>query len=298
MTTEIFVSERVVASNVELDPFRYGWRYLRHEYPDGNVEMEQVPLTLEDVLYPEVGDFVVHSKAHEDRCTYLTNVLSAQLVNDPASVVLHDVRIAWDIPGLRPNGPDIAVIRGVRETKNWATFDVAEERVRPALIIEVTSPETRSIDVSTKLEIYAQVGVPQYVIVDTRRGQHAETLHLLGYRLFRGGYEVQPPDERGWLWLDTVRLWLGLHDNEVYCYDETGHQLGDYTAIVAAFAEAEVRATTAEIRAQTEAQARAEAEVRAVTEAQARLEAEARARVAEGRLQALESELRRLRGDT
>lgn len=283
MTTEIFVSERIVAPEGELDPFRYGWRYLRHEDPDGNFEMEQVPLTLKDVLYPEVGDFVVHSKAHEDRCTYLTNVLTAQLVDEPASIVLHDVRIAWDVPGLRPNGPDIAVIRGVRETKNWSTFDVAEEGVRPALIIEVTSPETRSIDVSTKLEIYAQAGVPQYVIVDTRRGQYAETLHLLGYRLFGGGYEVQPPDERGWLWLDAVRLWLGLRDNEVYCYDEAGRQLGDYTAILAAFTEAEARATTAELRAQAETRARAEAE--------------ARASAAESRLQALESELQRLRGD-
>ena len=140
MATEVFVSERIVAPDGEIDPFRYGWRYLRNEDPDGNFEMAQVPLTLSDLLYPEVGDFVVHSKAHEDRCTYLANVFSAQLKDEPTAVVLHDVRVAWDVPGLRPNGPDIAIIHGLREIQNWSTFDVSKEGVRPALIIEVTSP--------------------------------------------------------------------------------------------------------------------------------------------------------------
>lgn len=275
MATEVFVSERIVAPDGEIDPFRYGWRYLRNEDPDGNFEMAQVPLTLSDLLYPEVGDFVVHSKAHEDRCTYLANVFSAQLKDEPTAVVLHDVRVAWDVPGLRPNGSDIAIIHGLREIQNWSTFDVSKEGVRPALIIEVTSPETRSIDVSTKLEIYAQAGVPQYVIVDTRRGQGRETLHLLGYRLIMGGYEVLHSDERGWLWLEAVGLWIGLRDNEVYCYDEAGKQLANYAAMATAYAEAESRAAS---------------------EAQARTEAESRASAAESRLQELETELRHLRG--
>src|SRR2546430_10454076 len=35
------------------DPYRYGWRYIQHDLPDGNFVVEQVPLTLEDVLHPE-----------------------------------------------------------------------------------------------------------------------------------------------------------------------------------------------------------------------------------------------------
>ena len=128
------------------DPYRYGWRYVRRELPEGGETFDQVPLTLEDVLYPEVGDFHVHSKAHEDMCTYLADVFSARSSDQPQAVVLHDVRVAWDVPELRPNGPDIAVIFGVREQRNWSTFDVAEEGVRPEVIIEVTSPETRSND--------------------------------------------------------------------------------------------------------------------------------------------------------
>ena len=43
------------------DPFRYGWRFVPRPTPDDPHHLEQVPLTLEDVLHPEVGDVIVHS---------------------------------------------------------------------------------------------------------------------------------------------------------------------------------------------------------------------------------------------
>ncbi len=81
----------------------------------------------------------MQSDLHHQLCTYLYDVLRAH----PGAIVISDVRIAWDVPGLRPYGPDIAVIVGVRERQNWRAFDVAQEGVRPVLIIEVTSPESR-----------------------------------------------------------------------------------------------------------------------------------------------------------
>lgn len=36
------------------DPFRYGWRFVPRPTPDNPHHLEQVPLTLEDVLHPEV----------------------------------------------------------------------------------------------------------------------------------------------------------------------------------------------------------------------------------------------------
>ena len=41
--------------------FRYGWRYVRIVRPDGTEDHDQVPLTLEDVLHPEVGDIMPES---------------------------------------------------------------------------------------------------------------------------------------------------------------------------------------------------------------------------------------------
>jgi len=130
------------AETVEADLFRYGWRHVQRELPDGTVDIDQIPLTLVDLLHPEAGDQVPHSFDHQRRMRYLCNVLAARLARDPTAVVLDDVRIAWDVPDLKPHGPDIMVIFGVRERKNWSTFHVADEGTRPTVIIEVTSPDT------------------------------------------------------------------------------------------------------------------------------------------------------------
>ncbi|WP_031461401.1 Uma2 family endonuclease, partial [Chloroflexus sp. MS-G] len=176
------------------DPFRYGWRYVRRPTPDDPDHLEPVPLTLEDVLHPEEGDFIVHSDRHETDRMYLTAVLRARLEAHGRAIVLSDVRVAWDVPNLRPHGPDVMVIPGLRERRDWSTFDVAEEGVRPALMIEITSPETRENDVVWKVAHYARAGVAQYVIVDNvgRRGERQ--LRLLDYRLVGETYRLQPSD--------------------------------------------------------------------------------------------------------
>lgn len=270
-TVEVLTSPAVGARHAldPADPFRYGWRYVRVDHLDETHEMRQQPLTLEDVLHPEEGDLVTHSDAHQRRRRYLCNALEAQLARDSTAVVLDDVRVAWDMADLKPHGPDIAVVLGVRERKNWSTFDVAREGVRPALIIEITSPETASIDRSNKLEEYDIAGVPLYIIVDTVMLRKEPTLRLLGYAQTANGYQVLPPDERGRLWLAPAKLWLGVEQNELVCYNEAGEPLGDYQDLATALAEESAARTAAEQRADT----------------------------AEAKLRELEAELRRLRGE-
>jgi len=251
------------------DPFGYGWRYVKRDLGEGDFTIETVPLTLEDVLHPEEGDQVTHSEAHQRRVRYLCNVFASRLVHDPAAVVLDDVRIKWDVPEVRPHGPDIMVIFGVRERKNWSTFDVAQEGVRPALIIELTSPETAGLDRSNKLEQYETVGVPLYVIIDAVTSRRQAGIRLMGYQLQQEVYQMLVPNEQGRLWLEPVRVWLSVAADEIVCYDEAGQPLGDYVALRTAL-EAEIRA---------------------------RAEAEARAATAEARVRELEAELRRLRGE-
>jgi Uma2 family endonuclease len=207
------------------DPFRLGWRYVRHEQPDGTEIWERVPLTLEDLLHPQEQAFIVQARIHHLLMEYLRMIFAARLAHDPTAVVLADVRIAWDVPGLKAHSPDVAVITGIRELKNWGTFDVAVEGVRPALIVEITSPATANFDRLTKLEEYELAGVPTYVIIDlvSRRGE--ARVRLFGHTLTPAGYQAMVADERGWLWLDTVRVWLGVANNEVVCYDEAGQPL-------------------------------------------------------------------------
>jgi Uma2 family endonuclease len=272
--------------------------------PNGKEKWERVPLTLEDILHPQVGDFRMQRDEHKRICNYLYNVLTAILAAIRGAVVLSDVRVAWDEPGPAPHGPDIAVIFNVRERKNWSTFDVVEEGTRPSLIIEVTSPNTRQLDLEDKVDEYAQAGVPFYAIVDIYEEQGVTQRRLLGYELTPAGYVEQMLNARGWLWLAPVHLWLALEGNQVVLYDEHSNLIEDYTPLKAAReaeaqarAEAEARAQEEARRADAEAQARAEAEARAQEEAR-RADAEAQARAeAEARARQLEAELRRLRGE-
>jgi colicin import membrane protein len=142
-----------------LDRFRYGWRYVRVVRPDGTEEFEQVPLTLEDVLHPKVGDFIVQSDPHDCDRAYLKAVSKARLEGDRTAIVLSDCRVDFNIPGVEPLGPDLAVFLGVRRRLMWSTFDVAEEGARPALVAEVTSPETRINDVELKVDYYRRARV-------------------------------------------------------------------------------------------------------------------------------------------
>jgi colicin import membrane protein len=255
--------------------FRYGYRYQRKKLPNGRVDYERVPLTLDDVLHPQFGDVHVLGDAHVHDCTYLLNVLEDRFAGDRSVKVLSDCGIYWDKPGLKHHSPDLAVIFGVKQRKKWDTFHVKTEKVRPSLIVEVTSRSTRVNDVNTKVKEYARAEVPHYVIADARSVKKKRRLTLIPYRLDGGVYQPVPLDEQGRAWLQPVGLWLGVKtdpdtggDRLVLIDPTTNEEIGDYTAI---------------------RQARDEAEARAEAAAQARIQAEAEVRE-------LKAELRRLRG--
>jgi len=287
------------------DRYRYGWRFVRRKRPDGRIVVVQVPLTLEDLLHPREGDVILETDYHDTDRAFLKAVFKRALADDPSAVVLSNCLIKWDVPRLRGHGPDLVVIKGVRRpNRDWSRFDVAKEGVRPALIVEITSPGTRRNDVDYKVKHYHRARVPLYVIVDVRQQRGRRHVELIGYRWAPAGYERIPLDEHGRLWLEPVQLWLGIEDGRVACYDRHGNKIGDYTALSQAQEEAEKQAKAeAEARKQAEKQARAEARARkqaekqAQAEAKARARAEERSRAAEARLRQLEAELRRLRGE-
>ena len=133
----------VLVPDDRFHPFRYGFRYVRQVNAQGAEEWQQAPLTLDDVLHPHEGDVVIQNAPHARRCRYLADIFEGQLAGDPSAVVLNDVLVIWDVPDMKPHAPDITVILGVRQHKEWSRFLVADEGVRPALIVEVTSPSTQ-----------------------------------------------------------------------------------------------------------------------------------------------------------
>ena len=229
--------------------FAYGYREVRVRLPDGRARSKRVPLTLEDVLHPRFGDVHMLGDPHADDCTYLRTVLKARHADDPSVAVFSDCGIYWDIPRLRHHSPDLAVIFGVKRRKDWKTFRVRDEGVRPSLIIEVTSPKTRVNDVKTKVEQYARAKVPHYVIADVdEEDDGRRRLTLIAYRLAGDAYERVPLDDRGRAWLEPVGLLLGVRvnpetggDRVVLIDPETDQEIGDYTQVNRALVDAEAR---------------------------------------------------------
>jgi len=281
----------------QVDPYKYGWRYVPRTNLDGEIYFEQVPLTLEDVLHPQEEDFHMHTYDHENIVHYLATVCRKQLVADPSAFVLADVRVAWKKINVA-HGPDIAVVFGVKEKKNWSTFYETVEGTRPCLIIEVTSPETRRNDLIDKVTEYAQAGVEYYIIVDI----HKNKCSLRGYELTPLGY-VPLKATQGRLWLKPVRLWLALGaDDEIECYDQRGQLILEYTEVEKAWQKAELRAEAESKRAETESKRaeteskRAETESKRAETESKRAETESKRAEAEAEARAkLEAELRELK---
>ncbi len=191
--------------------------------------------------------------------------------------MLSDCLVNWGVLGIRNHSPDISVFTDLKRPppERIGIFDLATSGGCCRLAIEIVSPDTRTNDVVHKVAEYYQAGVPVYVIVDQEREDGPRELR--GYQWTPTGYAPIPLNAQGRLPLPSLGLHLGMRANRVVCYDaQTGEEIGDYTQV-------------------DEARQR-EAEARRAAEAQARREAEAR-QTAEARLQELEAELRRLRGE-
>jgi Uma2 family endonuclease len=225
------------------EPFAHGWRFVERVKPDGTVIVEQEPLTAEEAMHPQEGDQVTESTLHDLWRGYLGDVFRAQVADDPTIAVLSNVRVEWGDADIPPYGPDVAVMTGVRQQREWRTFDIAREAAQPALIVEITSPSTAAADRSTKLEAYERAGVTTYVIVDAVGQRGRPHVRLVGFQLADGGYDVAQPDQRGWLWLAPARVWLGIEHGRPRCYDEAGGPIPDYLEQAARIAalEAELR---------------------------------------------------------
>jgi len=198
------------------DPFRYGSRWRKVRLPNGEVTEQQIPLTAEDLLDPELGDEVPQSEAHFEFLHGLTNLLLRHYRSREDIKLAGDMKMAWGIPGLKEPAPDIAIIPGVRKKYDMdrGSFDVVEEGVRPCLIIEVvsaTDSEVRRNDYEKKVEIYQRAGIPEYLICDPPTSVTQGRLLLTGYRLRPNGqYGRIQPDSQGRLLSESTGLRFGV----------------------------------------------------------------------------------------
>jgi Uma2 family endonuclease len=182
-------------------------------------------------------------------------------------------------------GPDFfVVLGGVDGTKDRKRWVVWREGGRyPDVIIEITSPSTKSKDTKDNLLLYSKVfRTREYYWYDEGAGE------LVGYRLQGDEYVSIAPNERGWLWSEVLGVWLGVSDAPF---------LGWRYRWLRFYREDGSLVPTREEIAEAERQ-RAEAERQRAEQAEQRAEQERLLREqAERRLAELEAELKRLRGE-
>ena len=148
--------------------------------------------------------------------------------------------------------------------------------------MEFSSKTTYRKDLTEKMVLYAELGIPNYILYD------AEDLYLpsplMGFRLVDGEYVPIEPGDDGRIHSDVLGLDFVIQDRRLRVYDPaSGEWLQTPAEAYAdraaretvARQEQSTRAETAEARAET-AEARAEtAEARAEQETTARQKAEA-----------------------
>lgn len=114
-------------------------------------------------------------------------------------------------------GPDFFFVNqvdGARKRRYWWVYE--EDGRFPDVIIELNSPTTIKADFTTKKELYEKrFKTPEYYCYDP------DSLALVGWRLGYKGYEPIQPNERGWLWSDQLRLWVGVWKGQYLGTNET-----------------------------------------------------------------------------
>ena len=105
-------------------------------------------------------------------------------------------------------GPDLFVavgVDGTKRRKHWVVWD--EDDRFPDLIVEITSPSTKSKDTGENLKLFAQVfRTREYFWYDEEAGE------WMGYRLQGESYAPIEVNERGWRWSEVLGAWLGVSE--------------------------------------------------------------------------------------
>lgn len=231
------------------EAFPYGWRIIATTEPDGRETIKYIPLQPENFLDPQLGDVMVQSEQHFRLVKSLFDRFDIRYLNDATTGVMSDVKMLWGMPGLQEPAPDLAVIPNLTtKGQEHPSFNTVAEGTRPCLVVEVISPHYAGDD-TTKVTIYAQAGVQEYIIINPHFEDWAAPYELTGYRLEQGQYVPIQPDEAGRLYSMTTNVWFGLDESERNLVLEDGDSnelLLDNRAAHAARLQAEQRAAAAE----------------------------------------------------
>lgn len=110
-------------------------------------------------------------------------------------------------------GPDFFVVLdvdGSRSRQGWVVWE--EEGRYPDVIIELLSESTARSDKTIKKDLYEKTfHTLDYFVYDPFDPTSLQGWHLNAHRQ----YEPLTPDDRGWLWCETLGLWLGIWEGSL-----------------------------------------------------------------------------------
>ena len=117
-------------------------------------------------------------------------------------------------------GPDFFVVLdvdGSPERQGWVTWE--EEGRYPDVIIELLSPSTANVDKTVKKTLYERTfRTADYYIYDPFAPQSLEGWHLDA----KQRYQPLVANNRGWLWCESLGLWLGTWEGSIQREPPTG----------------------------------------------------------------------------
>ncbi len=191
-----------VETRMQEDPFFYGYRW---------VGDEQVPLTEEDLLDPQEGDYVSEHTSHQwvvrKICEILEELFFARRRIDV--LVSGNLKMLWRNPRIKKVDPDVVVIPGVADPRrDRKSFDEKQEGAHPVFVIEVTSEATVRTDVGKKPGIYQRAEVAEYFLVDSL----VKPWTVTGRRLHQatGRYRKIRPDGVGRVLAESLEVLFAI----------------------------------------------------------------------------------------
>ena len=252
-----------------------------HTYTDRLNNIPYAPTDTTDIYPDRDGEPMAASDYHLEILIWLLLVLKAYFDDMPDTYLSGDILTYYTEGNPRDVvAPDVLISFGIGNKKRH-TYKVWEEGKAPDFVMEFSSKTTYQKDLTDKMDLYARLGIPNYILYD------AEALYLpsplMGFRLVDGVYVPIQPGVDGGIHSDVLGLDFHIQERRLAVYDPVSEEW------------LQTPAEAAEMRAEMQA-ARAEtAEARAEMQAARAETAEARAETAEARAETAEAELERLR---
>lgn len=190
----------------------------------------------ETELYPETdGKPMAVSDLHRRILTRILQTLEHHFTQRPDVYVSGDILVYYrEGHPQKVVSPDVLVTFGIGQ-KPRLTYKVWEEGKVPDFVMELSSKSTYQNDLGEKMELYASLGIRDYVLYDAE-GLYLPT-PLMGFTLVNGTYVAMSPNADGGIYSEVLDL--EFRSRDTYC--------GIYDPVSEAWLQTPVEAAEAEV---------------------------------------------------